>query len=1796
MDKLLISFIEPYTDGYIEGLNKEQLIKSISSGNIVLDDLKLNPGILDKLGINFPIRLIDSSIGKIKINIPWLKIMTDGLSIDIDGVSLSFTITKEEEWLNLDSISYKNKLAYLQGFSNTIIKHLENHFFKNTGFFNFAMFSSITDNLKISLSNLTIKLIYQDNELGIRINKIAYLNTDEAFSKSILAVKNAEYGYKLVSMENFCIYNKDYSKEAFILQPVNLKLEVKVKSQIKGNEHKFSFNLVLDNVNLLLEKRQVDLIIAMLNEYLYYKKKIFQYSQYKKFLIFRPRLDGDRKEYVLNMWRFVFRMTKKLNRYYKGDAQVFDIAESVKGKYKASFIDFYTKYKSNIISPDEERRLKWMTDILDTDTLCNWISGYITDMFIELKKSKSQAKGVFNLFGLAAEKKVEEVKLTNDEVNKINELILRNIEVGLDENELVPRFELTFTSKNIKFDLLNEKLSQNLSIDLSRIIYKLYYGKENFNLSLVLGQLYIQFIEKQKKYPITYNNGISDNDDLVVINIDKEIQQDKETMKINANVNKINFLYGNYLTIFILCYLKCHITNELIRLIIEHWSRLKFTATESLKKYLNYQSNITFEIGVQPINLLLPTRSDLETSSLFVINFNKFKVFKEAKSIILMKFEDINVTYFNSINDYQRDTSNRTDVIKNLAFDNQLSYKYLGNNQDERNYSLSSNVQNLNLIFTSEVYKSLFILFNSFQLENQGLLKINPELVNIPTTEIKSNAVLSGYVLKLNNLIKTWEVYYIYISGGFVYFYNSTNDEDYIFRVYINEESMKISIEEDMIIMSSISFYVHMKMQQGDSKTIKQEDFIKAINQQLSDNIWEEVDTKHNLVKTNTNFYAHSKSNIKNDILHLECIFTFNELNVSLSENNLVPIANIRLNQVNYFMYLNNQNEIEIDFSIMSIAMKTLFSDVLVHYARDDPFIFTKIRIYDNKSIKFVDSICNFDIRLQDIVIYYRPELIQSLIKLFKIDRNLTYVNEDRKNMLKINEERIITCIDYSENAYKNIAINVDISKVNVILMQESMDFMFYDIDISGVNFTSSVYYDHYMMTFDLSKFEISDLTGYPNTIKSQHEFNINDRNVLISSPNKVSFIMIYYDKSCPLERKASEDTYLKLNLTSPVFYYYYQPYERLFDYVYNEYDKIEFKIYEKLSLEISFIRLDIELTNPLIVLKDRKQSKDSLIFDFGNIVISNKYEYESENKLDILYQNIFLDMKGMSFKSIINNKQFYMIKGINMKSKLYYQANENDPDEFRLLKSDEEDMPTNLTHFIYEIEKVNINIRQLDLHYVIRFFDMNLNFNDGNSKLFKLKDKTGRIANKSFSETILTINEINVNLLIDFNHYLEDIDSSGGMVSYFKVNLNDLVMIQKVLDKDTTTFTIGEIFITNHYKDKTEFILQNNKRDAKDYQVELTIESNEYNESFWNLSNNNFKFLFKLDNILLLNDYFVNAAPDYNDSELHIIQNKKKQFQNLGDWVVNMNMNKTCFIMLSDNDSNLNQTIICSNIDQVCIIFKHMKRKKVIDRIQIDGGKDVVLDISMTLEKVDIYITKFYNFQVNNCDKRYLMQNTDSIYILRFKNYVRNDRETHNFIDEYTAELDIEALNFQLSYTDIVTFLYSYNSNLACLSSDDYTRRKDLLKALNFEFNDLNNIVLIDKFNMTEIVSTIVLKKISITLIDDNANVYYPFLCLRLNSLDANIMSSEITRATLLDTFIYLEVLSYNYIASTWEPMLENSAFNLNFKIERKDMINKTLIAITTGNRSMPLKFNISDINVKIFVKLLVHIYLLIP
>lgn len=82
MERLLSRYLAPY----VTGISRDKLSVAVWSGNIELEDLMVKPEISDIFGI--PFRVIYGRLRKIKLSIPWSKLGSSPVCLEIEGVHI----------------------------------------------------------------------------------------------------------------------------------------------------------------------------------------------------------------------------------------------------------------------------------------------------------------------------------------------------------------------------------------------------------------------------------------------------------------------------------------------------------------------------------------------------------------------------------------------------------------------------------------------------------------------------------------------------------------------------------------------------------------------------------------------------------------------------------------------------------------------------------------------------------------------------------------------------------------------------------------------------------------------------------------------------------------------------------------------------------------------------------------------------------------------------------------------------------------------------------------------------------------------------------------------------------------------------------------------------------------------------------------------------------------------------------------------------------------------------------------------------------------------------------------------------------------------------------------------------------------------------------------------------------------------------------------------------------------------------------------------------------------------------
>lgn len=112
--------------------------------------------------------------------------------------------------------------------------------------------------------------------------------------------------------------------------------------------------------------------------------------------------------------------------------------------------------------------------------------------------------------------------------------------------------------------------------------------------------------------------------------------------------------------------------------------------------------------------------------------------------------------------------------------------------------------------------------------------------------------------------------------------------------------------------------------------------------------------------------------------------------------------------------------------------------------------------------------------------------------------------------------------------------------------------------------------------------------------------------------------------------------------------------------------------------------------------------------------------------------------------------------------------------------------------------------------------------------------------------------------------------------------------------------------------------------------------------------------------------------------------------------------------------------------------------------------------------------------------------------------------------------------------------------------------------------------------------------------MIDDHANTLYPFLSVVIQKFNLANDCRTLRHSAIFVTFLF-KLITYNYFAAIWEPLIEKSSVSFDYEktIENNIIYTKTNLNIFEYKQSI-MNINISDLTVKL-IFFYFHIFFLI-
>jgi hypothetical protein len=160
---LVAEFLLKYLGNFIQGLNKENLRVGVWSGEVELENLTLQPDVLDALGL--PLEIKAGVIGKLRVRIPWSRLGSESVSVVMEDIA--FLVSPRSDWKESGPevrARQKKRKLLLAGRGSEEVYNESNTPRKKSDekrdTFTARLLSKIIDNVQLSLHRLHVR--YED--------------------------------------------------------------------------------------------------------------------------------------------------------------------------------------------------------------------------------------------------------------------------------------------------------------------------------------------------------------------------------------------------------------------------------------------------------------------------------------------------------------------------------------------------------------------------------------------------------------------------------------------------------------------------------------------------------------------------------------------------------------------------------------------------------------------------------------------------------------------------------------------------------------------------------------------------------------------------------------------------------------------------------------------------------------------------------------------------------------------------------------------------------------------------------------------------------------------------------------------------------------------------------------------------------------------------------------------------------------------------------------------------------------------------------------------------------------------------------------------------------------------------------------------------------------------------------------------------------------------------------------------------------------------------------------------------
>lgn len=678
LEGIVSNILSDYLEKYVSNFDPTSLNIGIWNGDVTLQNLLLKEYSLDNIHPLMPFLISFGVMGKLSLKIPWTKMKSEPVLVEISNVFLVLK-PKTESVYNEMAENYKennikqNELEKYELKKKKVKKEEVIITEKDPGFVS-KLVETIVNNLQIKLNNVHIR--YEDNQnfrpisFGMTLESILIQSTDKEYKPTFMK-EIQEETFKLLELNKFSMYlnddqdpSKDFiskmkitpeekciileklihsNKFQYILNPIKAHIHLKMQKldlNTDFNKPQFNANIVFEELLFKMDDIQYRLFLSMISYFTNYPS-LEPFRKYRP--IQSPKIDPKM------WWRYIILSKIKEKQIKKFSWDTYQERKKDKELYILLYKKFIQVPWYTPMTKEEEYKFKSierkrsLNDLLFFRKISNMEIQKEELQHLEWeKKEKEKNQKNSSWFSWNKSTNIPEpgiIKLTDEQKLELYKFI------GYEKKEIeIKEKPLNYVKMKLHFHFVNGSLtfidSKNKNIIAQGIItnlisdiqfmeggFKTLISIGNFELidKINSNSFFSKIITRRKK---------GSNSSLMTIFIEKGKPNSKSDYYFGVTLDRIDIIFNFNLLQKVLGFLIIDDLNfkALENVAKQQVKKVKKLAIEELKLAMENKLIIDLYLDIRAPNLLIPVDCEDKDTQFLLFDFGRFNLKSDIDS------------------------------------------------------------------------------------------------------------------------------------------------------------------------------------------------------------------------------------------------------------------------------------------------------------------------------------------------------------------------------------------------------------------------------------------------------------------------------------------------------------------------------------------------------------------------------------------------------------------------------------------------------------------------------------------------------------------------------------------------------------------------------------------------------------------------------------------------------------------------------------------------------------------------------------------------------------------------------------------------------------------------------------------------------------------------------------------------------------------------------------------------------------------------------------------------------------